>query len=340
MNGASKTFAMGLISAVVCAALAGQSAYGDTDRQAPAVSLYNLALQAYNRGMTEEAVLFFKRACDVDPDLADAQYNLGVIYQIQKRLPEAVSRFKEVLRLKPDDADAHYQLALALIDLGEVGQAREHLSSVLAGNRHSADARKRLGELDNEAHRLPEQMSPPVSPVRAITTGAPALPQQGNAGQDNQHSAQPTGHTLNESRVQDGAVVLPGTSVSVVATGFSAPGGLAFDRRGDLYVANFTSNTIDRINADGSKSLFSSGPHLQGPIGLAMDDRDNLYIANYTGGTIVRITQDGKFETIATGFNKPYYLALDRNGNLFVSQQKDYSILRISMPEPIESEKR
>ena len=66
-----------------------------------AVSIYNLGLSAYKQGSPESAIIFFKRACDIDPDLADAQYNLGVLYQSERRLKEAVTRFQEVLRVKP-----------------------------------------------------------------------------------------------------------------------------------------------------------------------------------------------------------------------------------------------
>jgi tetratricopeptide (TPR) repeat protein len=51
-----------------------------------AISLYNLGLNAYKQGSPESAIIFFKRACDIDPNLADAQYNLGIIYQTEKVL--------------------------------------------------------------------------------------------------------------------------------------------------------------------------------------------------------------------------------------------------------------
>ena len=60
------------------------------------LALYNLGLTAYKQGSPESAIIFFKRACDIDPDLADAQYNLGVIYQSEKRVKEAVPRFKKL----------------------------------------------------------------------------------------------------------------------------------------------------------------------------------------------------------------------------------------------------
>ena len=123
------------------------------------------------------------------------------------------------------------------------------------------------------------------------------------------------------------------TSVRVIATGFTSPSGLTFDRFGNLYVANYGKNTVDRISRDGTRVEFSSGGHLKGPIGLAADDAGNIYVANYLGGTVARITPAGISTVIATGFKKPYYLILDKGNNLFLSQQEDNTIIRISLPK-------
>lgn len=131
--------------------------------------------------------------------------------------------------------------------------------------------------------------------------------------------------------------VLANTTLRVIGTGFSAPTGLAFDRLGNLYVANYTANTIDRISVDGTRAQFSSGTNLKGPVGLVVDDSGNVYVANYLGGNVARINPAGVSTIIATGFKKPYYLTLDREGNLYVSQQEDNSVVRISLPRPIGS---
>jgi len=131
--------------------------------------------------------------------------------------------------------------------------------------------------------------------------------------------------------------ILANATVRVIATGFNAPSGLTFDKFGNLYVANFAANNIDKIGRDGTRSTFSTGGYLKGPIGLAADDSGNIYVANYKGGTIVRITPAGIASVIATGFRSPYYLTLDKSGNLFVSQQEDNSIIRVSLPQAVQA---
>lgn len=106
-----------LVALTLSAAFSMQMALAQAPNQ-QAISMYNLGLNAYKQGSTEAAIIFFRRACDIDPNLPDAQYNLGMLFQSQRRFKEAVPRFQEVLRVKPQDPDAHYQLAISLIDLG------------------------------------------------------------------------------------------------------------------------------------------------------------------------------------------------------------------------------
>jgi len=131
--------------------------------------------------------------------------------------------------------------------------------------------------------------------------------------------------------------VLANSTLRVIATGFSAPSGLAFDRNGNLYVANYMTNSIDRIGQDGSRNTFCTGVNLRGPIGLVIDDSNILYVANYNSGTVVKVSPAGISTVIASGFKKPYYLTLDRDGNLYVSQQEDNSIVRIVLPRALGS---
>lgn len=49
-----------------------------------AQNLYKLGMQACQYDSQESAIIFFKRACDIDPDFADAQFQLGLLYQGQK----------------------------------------------------------------------------------------------------------------------------------------------------------------------------------------------------------------------------------------------------------------
>jgi hypothetical protein len=304
-----------------------------------AVSLYNLGLTAYKQGSPESAIIFFKRAADIDPDLADAQYNLGVLYQSEKRLKEAIPRFQEVLRVKPTDADAHYQLGLAFSDMGRPQDAREHLLAIAPNSAHFVEAQKKLSQLGDQATAQPLQppgqtyipQTPVQPPVQTPSQPPPQAQLLPNSYPTNPPPSQPPMATPPSNPV----ACIPNTSIQVIANGFSAPAGLAVDKQGNVYIANFLSNTIDRMMGDGSgRSQFSMGVNLKGPIGMVIDDAGNVYVANYIGGYISRINPAGISSIVAKGFRKPYYLTFDRDGSILVSQQEDNSVVRITLPKP------
>ncbi len=302
-----------------------------------AISLYNLGLSAYKQGSPESAIIFFKRAVDLDPDLADAQYNLGVLYQSERRLKEAVPRFEEALRVKPDDVDSHYQLALALIDLNQLPQARQHLLTIAPNSGHFNDAQKKIAFIDsqlsggqaNAPASQPQESTTAQTGQSTLAVASAVQTSDSNSNKPAPSATQPVAPAAAEVAGTP-ATVVGNASLQVVANGFAAPSGITFDRRGNLYIANFLNSTIDRITANGIKSQFSSGINLKGPIGLITDGDNNLYVANYLAGTVTKINAAGIAQIIASGLKKPYYLAMDKEGNLFVSQQEDNSVIRIN----------
>ena len=62
----------------------------------------------------DEAEPHLSEALRLDPDLADAQLNLGILRAQQGRLDDAIAHFNEVLRIKPDDPLARNNLETAL----------------------------------------------------------------------------------------------------------------------------------------------------------------------------------------------------------------------------------
>ncbi|MBI1271247.1 tetratricopeptide repeat protein [bacterium] len=365
-----RTFPLLIMILILVASVAPASAAAQSP-DPRAVSMYNLGLNAFKQGSPESAIIFFKRASDLDPNLADAQYNLGVLYMSQRRYKEASPRFDEVLRIKPNDPDAHFQLGKVYMALGNTTEAKSHLQSIAPSNANFAEAQKLVAKCDQAPGQVtlptgaqPTQaepssqtstvyapyQAPGTNPGSIAAATTPRYLPANTAGQQIQQiqQVQPVQQVQQIQQVAatntapapvyeapvagQPTAVLANTSVRVIATGFSSPSGLTFDRLGNLYVANYSKNSVDRISRDGTKSEFSAGGHLKGPIGLAADETGNIYVANYNGGTVARITPAGISTVIATGFKKPYYLILDKGQNLFVSQQEDNSIIRISLP--------
>lgn len=61
----------------------------------------------------DEAIAFLRRAVQLDPDYAEAQYNLGVALQRTGRHEDAIAALEASLRIVPDSYDTLYTLGMA-----------------------------------------------------------------------------------------------------------------------------------------------------------------------------------------------------------------------------------
>jgi tetratricopeptide (TPR) repeat protein len=64
-------------------------------------------------GKQAEAIENLEQALRINPNLAEAHYNLGGALQRAGRLAEAIQHYEEALRLKPDFVQAQTALARA-----------------------------------------------------------------------------------------------------------------------------------------------------------------------------------------------------------------------------------
>ena len=133
------------------------------------------------------------------------------------------------------------------------------------------------------------------------------------------------------------------------------PRGLARDGAGNFYVADCDNHRILKIAADSSVTILAGGTlgHADGngndasfayPKGLAVDASGNVYVADEENNRIRRITPEGTVTTLAgsgvvgadngTGtaasFNQPTGVAVDTDGNVFVTDQLNSQIRKIT----------
>lgn len=74
---------------------------------------------------TVEALL--KKAIADDPNLYEAHFQMGVLYQDEMRYPEAIAQFNRTLELRPDYNRAHYHLVLLYNRTHQKQLADQHL---------------------------------------------------------------------------------------------------------------------------------------------------------------------------------------------------------------------
>ena len=155
---------------------------------------------------------------------------------------------------------------------------------------------------------------------------------------------------------------LAGSSGSADGTGsaarFDYPYGVAVDGSGNVYVADSGNNTIRKITpagvvstlagmagSSGSADGTGSAARFNYPTGVAVDGSGNVYVADTGNNTIRKITPAGVVSTLAgtagssgsadgTGsaarFYYPYGVAVDGSGNVYVADNDNYTIRKIT----------
>ncbi len=86
---------------------------------------YNLGTAYGKSGMYKDAIEAFKQAIRINPDFTQAHYNLGVVYGESGKNKKAVKSYKQAIRIDPDYAEAHYSLGNTKVLLKNRGDALE-----------------------------------------------------------------------------------------------------------------------------------------------------------------------------------------------------------------------
>lgn len=103
----------------------------------------------YALGLTakQEGEPFFRRALQLDPFLWTAHANLALLLTDQGRRDEAVFHFAKAARLEPRNAANHYEYALTLAQLNRFEESRTEAEAALRQGPDLAEAHELLGGL-------------------------------------------------------------------------------------------------------------------------------------------------------------------------------------------------
>lgn len=106
---------------------------------------YNLGIALGNQGKYEEAITSYLEAIKIDSNYAIAHNNIGAMLEAQGKLEEATTSYRTAIKIDPDLVIAHYNLGASL---GNQGKHEEEIASyreVIRIDSNYADAHYNLG---------------------------------------------------------------------------------------------------------------------------------------------------------------------------------------------------
>ena len=120
-------------------------------------------------------------------------------------------------------------------------------------------------------------------------------------------------------------------------TDFQGMNGIAVDSKGNVFVA--TTNNIKKVTPSGQVSLFAgstqagltdgdgSAARFNYISGLAIDNNDDLYVSDQFNNSIRKVTSQGLVSTVGTPPGSPVSIAADPQGNIYVGQSYNGAFL-------------
>ncbi len=95
-------------------------------------------------------------ASAINPHDAEAQYQLGLIYQQRHQLTEAIQRFQNAVAIDNAETDAHFQLGRIARQQGRLKDALAEFQTVLDQNEkhHQSEVLRELGALYNSVKQF------------------------------------------------------------------------------------------------------------------------------------------------------------------------------------------
>lgn len=113
----------------------------------------NLGLLTAREGKIDEALPYFQRALELNPNHLVALENLGNAYRQQKKWQEARQILERAVAVGPEDAEANYSLGMVFAQLGDDQQAYDYLQRALKFRPDYPEALNNLGVLYMRSNR-------------------------------------------------------------------------------------------------------------------------------------------------------------------------------------------
>ena len=244
-------------------------------------------------------ILLLKSACFAYDSEAIKAYNKGIDMTGKEKYEKAILLFQKAIKINPSFIDAYYNLGILEEFMGNNNKAVETFKTLLKYTPEDYEVIYKIAVIYYNMGKKEETL--------AFTKQIPT---------ENPNFSKIT--KLFESKEN--------SWTTIVHSEIESPSGIAKDSKGNLYVANFSDNSIIFINKKGDKKIIAEGGAIKGPIGLAIDKNDNLYAANYNSNEIIILPFTDRIpQVLPINVNKPYFLMIDSD-ILYVTEQGNNSV--------------
>lgn len=244
------------------------------------------------------------------------QYNQGIDFYKVGQYDRAINCFRAAIKLDPNCIDAYYNLGSVLEYLGQYDAALSVFKQVIV---------RQPGDYDSiyKAAWLSHQMGQDDK----ARTYLNIIPKNSSRALDVQE-------LMSQLKAAAPAPTAPEapkiSQTNDMYENITSPTGIAVDKEGNVYVAEFTNNCITKITPDNKREIYIKDPQISGPIGIVNDDSGNLYIANYNKDNVIKVSNLGEISTVISNVKKPYCIYLEGN-MLFIACQGTNSVLRYKL---------
>ena len=119
----------------------------------------NMGLAFHKRGQIDEAIKYYLKSIELNPNYADSYINLGSIMQERGQLDEAIKNYEKALQLRPQDATANYNLGSVFQKIGQLEKALNYYDKALKINPNLFVAYNNLGSALQEKGQLDEALA-------------------------------------------------------------------------------------------------------------------------------------------------------------------------------------
>lgn len=215
------------------------------------------------------------------------------------------------------------------------------------------DSAGRMYVSDSANHRVQVYTFVGGSPVYSTTIGV-----TGVSGDDNAHFNWPARIVTDSSdqlyvadvenfRVQHCTYASQWTCAAFHGTGSQGSGeaeldwawGIGIDGSDNIYIADSGNARVKKCDSDGTCSIFASGFNWSSDV--AVDSTGNVYVSDWTDCTIRKYSSGGialgvfigtsgvPYLTDNSHFNRPYGVAVDGSGNIYLSTDRGYRVLKL-----------